>query len=305
MAVDADDRQFAGNDGYTDRPDIFYSWDSSVPRCEDVRASDIVALWDKHSLIGVSVVERIDPGEGPKTIYRCKECKKASIKRRKGKRPLFRCHNQNCKAEFDDPLTETVRVDTYRSVHDAAWRPLSGVLSGQQLRALCEKPGSQHAIRPLRWDDFAAALVAAGRSADVDTVEQRSDRAGNGHKQVLTRVRVGQPAFRRQLLSQFGEVCALTGSCPRDVLEAGHLYSYAKLGKHHTHGGVLLRRDIHELFDRGKLAIHPDLLTISVDDRLNGFAMYSELAGRSVQVAVTEKHRQWLREHWAQHRGVA
>src|SRR3954454_15661566 len=89
MAVDADDRQFGGNDGYTDQPDVFYSWDSRVPRCRDVRENDVVLLWDKHRLLGASVVEQIVIGEGPKTIYRCKQCGKASIKRRKVKQPFF------------------------------------------------------------------------------------------------------------------------------------------------------------------------------------------------------------------------
>ena len=70
MAVDAGDRQFGGNDGYTDQPDVFYSWDDRVPRCRDVHKNDLVVLWDKHALLGLSVVEQIIGGEAPKTIYR-------------------------------------------------------------------------------------------------------------------------------------------------------------------------------------------------------------------------------------------
>ena len=65
-----------------------------------------MVIWDKHQLVGASVVEEIKVGEGPKTIYKCKKCGLASIKRRKVKLPFFRCHD--CKAEFDDPIAETV-----------------------------------------------------------------------------------------------------------------------------------------------------------------------------------------------------
>jgi HNH endonuclease len=302
MAVDADDRQFGGNDGYTDEPDAFYSWDSRVPRSRDVQPGDRVVLWNKHQLIGASVVEGVEVGEGPKTSYRCKECGKASIKRRKAKRPFFRCHNQNCKAEFDDPITETVRVLTYRSVHAAAWVPLPGLLSGEELRKLCAEPESQHAIRPLNWDAFAGRVAAKGRALDLVPVDRRAESKSTGHKQVLTRVRIGQASFRKQLLDRFGETCALTGSCPNDVLEAGHLYSYAKVGQHHRHGGLLLRRDVHRLLDRGKLAVDPELLTVSVDEELLQYPAYAALDGRHIEVPVSDELRKWLREHWSQHR---
>lgn len=68
MAVDHTDRQFGGNDGYTDEPDVFYSWDSRVPNAERVLPGHRVALWDKYKLLGASVVESIAVGSGPKNF---------------------------------------------------------------------------------------------------------------------------------------------------------------------------------------------------------------------------------------------
>ena len=302
MAVDPDDRQFGGNDGYTDHPDVFYSWDSRVPHSRAVTVGDRVVLWDKHKSLGASVVEEIIQGVGPKTIYRCRECKKASIKRRKVKRPFFRCHNQDCKAEFDNPITETVEVQTYRSMHDGAWIPLHGVLSGGELRALCVDKESQQAIRPLDWLAFSKAISAIGGIDDLGLVNNRAEADKDGHRRSSTRVRLGQGAFRRKLLDAFGEVCALTGPCPEQALEAGHLYSYAEIGKHHNHGGLLLRRDVHTLFDRGRLAVDPKALTVDVAPSLMGYPMYAALNGQLLHVPVSAGHIRWLREHWAQHR---
>ncbi|SNS54468.1 HNH endonuclease [Geodermatophilus saharensis] len=302
MAVDGDDRQFGGNDGYADEPDVFYSWDSRVPRAKDVVVGDRVALWDKHRLIGASVVEEIQEGEGPKTIYRCKVCGQASIKWRKVKRPFFRCGNQRCLAEFDDPQTETVPVVTYRAIYDAAWVPLPSALSAKELRDLCRDPGSQHAIRPLRWQAFEESLASKGRPLALDDVDRRAGTLSGGHRIAATRVRRGQGAFRKSLLRTYGPVCAITGDCPEEVLEAGHLYSYAEVGVHHEHGGLLLRRDIHRLFDRGALAIEPETCTISVAPDLARYPMYAALEGGELAVPPNDRHLRWFRQHWSQHR---
>ena len=305
MAVNHDDRQFGGNDGYSDNPDVFYSWDSRVPNATAVSQGDRVVLWDKHTLIGASLIESIETGEGLKTLYRCKRCKKASIKRRKERRPIFRCHNQDCKAQFDDPATETVLVATYRSMHDAAWVPLDGVLSGAELRVLGQSAGSQHAIRPLLWDSFKAAIAAKGHQAKLNRIESRSEEEAaplGGLVTAMTRVRRGKARLRKNLLDESGRRCAITGPCPEDVLEAGHLYSYAALGAHRQHGGLLLRQDVHRLLDRGALSIHPDSLTVSVSSALTGFPMYAGLEGQGLQVTMKQQQQRWFRAHWEQHR---
>ena len=77
----------------------------------------------------------------------------------------------------------------------------------------------------------------------------------SGFRDQIIRTRVGQPAFRAGLFEKFGNVCAFTGIQPEEVLEAAHLYSYARIGEHKESGGILLRRDIHSLFDRGLIGV--------------------------------------------------
>ena len=302
MAVPSTERQFAGNDGYSDEPDGFYSWDSRVPRSRDVAAGDRVAVWDKSRLIGASVIEQIAVGEGPKTIYRCTKCGMSSIKRRKVKRPFFRCHNQICRSEFDEPFVEVVRVVTYRATHDAGWAWLPGLLTGSELRAMCQDPASQHAIRPLDWAAFKSAVAARGRAYDLSPLDQRADSPDGIAGQILTRVRIGDAARRDQSLVRFGEICALSGPCPADVLSAGVLLSYAHQGHRRTHGCLLLRRDIQWLFDRGRIAVDPDSLAVSVDNGLLVFSAYASLDARPLDIEVSKDLRQWFRDHWLQHR---
>ena len=133
------DRQHGGNAGYDDVPDTHYSWDSTVANHGQISPGDFIVLWDKHRLIGASVIESIATDAVDKALYRCPACHKASIKQRKRMLPSYKC---KCGTQFDRPSTQIERVTTYRSCHDAGWVSLNGLLNGEQLRGLCESPDS-------------------------------------------------------------------------------------------------------------------------------------------------------------------
>ncbi len=296
-----EDRQHGGNDGYNDDAALTYRWDSTVPHHGDIARGDAIVLWDKKTSIGASVIESIESGSELKTLKKCPHCGKAGIKARKGKTPTYKCYK--CGGVFDKPQTQTKQVTTYQSLHHIAWVDLAGVFSGPQLRNLCKDPKSQQSMRPLRWDAFLDAISAAGQSPTMGALESSVARIAGGHMERTVRVRVGQPQFRRALISKYGAICAFTGEGPLAALEAGHLYSYAKSGEHHTDGGLLLRRDIHRLFDLGFLAIDPKTLTIDVHAELHAFSVYKELHGLQLKVALTMKQQKWLAVHWGSHRG--
>lgn len=300
MAV-GDDRQHGGNDGYDDDPDVHYSWDSTVANDGALQVGDPIALWDKRTLLGTSVIEEIEVGNDEKILRRCPSCGTAGIKARKRKTPLYKCYK--CKAEFDSPTTKIEAVTTYRSRHDAGWQDFQGVLSGAELRSLCVSPKSQLSLRPLRWQDLLAAIGSkAGPQAAGDANLRVPPPLPGGHVRKTVRVRVGQRGFRDRLLERQGPVCAFTGPAPAEVLEAGHLYSYAALGVHDEHGGLMLRRDIHRLFDRGHLAVNPVTLQADVVPPVAAFSQYAALHGLPMQVPVSPGQVEWLRQHWEQHR---
>jgi hypothetical protein len=118
-----------------------------------------------------------------------------------------------------------------------------------------------------------------------------------GHREALVRARIGQASFRQMLLDRYGEQCAFTGPTPLAALEAAHLYRYADLGRHDDHGGLLLRRDLHRLFDLGYIAVD-SRSTISVDRQLRPYPLYAELHGKPLKVATSARQRAWLAEHW-------
>ncbi|MFV9426910.1 HNH endonuclease [Rhodococcus aetherivorans] len=220
---------------------------------------------------------------------------------RKKKLPRYKC--DKCGAEFgESPKIETVDVKTYRSNHAQAWTPLEGLLDGRQLRALCVSPKAQDSFRRLRWDAFQQAIRRVTTGDPFGALVAAGKQIAGGHTTAMTRIRRGQGAFRAQLLDKYGNQCALTGPCPPEALEAGHLYSYAKVGQHRNQGGLLLRRDLHRLFDIGLLAVD-DARVIDLTEELRGYPNYTPLHGTPVQISLTKVHRHWLKLHWQQHRG--
>lgn len=299
-----DSRQHGGNAGYDDQVDVYYTWDSTVPNHAQVKRGDPIVLWDKEQLLGISVIEEIETKLRDKLLFRCPRCGRAGIKERKNRAPRFKCYK--CQREFDEPTTQTTRVIEYRSRHDAAWTSLENLLPGSDLRRLCGSPKSQLSMRVLRWDAFQAALVGKGVSAEraVGRVLQRAPDFvfPQGHTLEFVRVRRGQSQFRDHLLRKQGETCAFTGQAPRRVLEAGHLYSYANLGVHHEHGGLMLRRDVHRLFDDGWIAVDPERLRLDVSVELEAFPQYAALHDRRVITQLRDTQVEWLSKHWAEHR---
>lgn len=291
-----------GNAGYDDQPDVYYTWDSTVAHHARIKAGDPIAIWDKDRLLGVSVIEEIVEHETEKSLFKCPRCSKARIRARKNKKPRFHC--SKCQYEFEKPTIVTKAVTEYRSRHDAAWTSLEGVLTGHELRQLCVAPESIQSMRPLRWNGFEESLRERGVERAVSRVAVRAPDVffPQGHSLETVRVRRGQKQFRAHLLENQAETCAFTGPAPARVLEAGHLYSYAKLGVHREHGGLLLRRDIHRLFDDGSLAVDPDRLRVDVADHLEPYSQYTYLHGARLQTDLRDTQVKWLAAHWAEHR---
>jgi putative restriction endonuclease len=75
----------------------------------------------------------------------------------------------------------------------------------------------------------------------------------------LVRPRLGQGAFRVLVTDRYARRCAVTGEKTLPALDAAHIRPYADGGSHAASNGLLLRRDIHSLFDAGYVTVTPAL----------------------------------------------
>ena len=82
----------------------------------------------------------------------------------------------------------------------------------------------------------------------------------DGRTKVLREVvrRQGQPKFREDLMAAYEGKCAVTGCDIEAVLEAAHIAPYFGKDSNVVQNGLLLRADIHTLFDLGQLKISPE-----------------------------------------------
>ena len=75
---------------------------------------------------------------------------------------------------------------------------------------------------------------------------------------VLVRQRLGQGAFRVLVTDVYERRCAVTREKALPVLEAAHIKPVSEGGFHRIDNGLLLRSDIHKLFDVGYVGVAPD-----------------------------------------------
>jgi hypothetical protein len=104
-----------------------------------------------------------------------------------------------------------------------------------------------------------------------------------GYRRLTALARIGQGEFRRRLLVRFGPVCAFTGPQPEESLHAAHVTPFAKSPKHELAGGLLLRADLHSLFDRGLITVDEDL-KVRIDPSLRSFRELSRLDGSTLRI---------------------
>jgi hypothetical protein len=80
--------------------------------------------------------------------------------------------------------------------------------------------------------------------------------------------RQGQPEFRRRLLDRYGKQCMISGCDVITVLEAAHIQPYRGEEDNHVENGLILRSDLHTLFDAGLLGICPETRSVILDETL-------------------------------------
>lgn len=112
---------------------------------------------------------------------------------------------------------------------------------------------------------------------DPDSVKDERQRALRA-----IRLRRGQPAFRAALLEAYGGRCVISGCAVEDVLEAAHITPYLGSLTNHVSNGLLLRADLHTLFDCGLLGVEPMTRTVVIAEALKA-SSYSKLAGRALR----------------------
>ena len=98
--------------------------------------------------------------------------------------------------------------------------------------------------------------------------------------------RIGQGAFRLMVMDAYERRCAVTGEKTLPALDAAHIRPFRDEPSHRVNNGLLLRSDIHRLFDQGYVTVDPDLrfrVSSEIRDRFHNGVIYYDLDGRPVR----------------------
>ncbi len=117
--------------------------------------------------------------------------------------------------------------------------------------------------------------------------QSQVDGVREGYSQAMTNVRIGQGAFRVLVTEAYSRRCAITGERTLPALEAAHIQPYSEAQIHEVSNGLLLRADLHHLFDRGLITVTPNYkvkVSPAIRDRFDNGRDYYALAGEQLKV---------------------
>ena len=116
-----------------------------------------------------------------------------------------------------------------------------------------------------------------------------------------SQIRQGQPEFRRALLALYDHKCVISGCTTRDALQAAHIKSVSDGGTHSTRNGLILRADLHNLFDRGLITIDEKAF-VHVDPVIKDLE-YRSFHGTKLSSVLLNADMRSLKTHRKKHKG--
>lgn len=304
---DEENRSAASGKVYDDALEFRYVYDSRVPNGQDIREGDFVLIRDNSILLGSAVVRKIEVTDENKILTVCPRCGNSRMTLRSD--GMWRCDGRCLRPDGLKPLQrlhksppqEVKRVQRFVAYYGDTWTELIGAAGIETFKELSKKgrynrQNSIVALDTAKVLDWLEHLNTAGiRQLPLGDAHGVPVNLPGGFTMRMSKERVGQWQFRQELLNRFGNMCAFTGACHTAALDAAHLYSYAREGEHRVDEGLLLRKDLHKLFDSElvgvsssrTLLLHPGL----------GNTQYQSLAGARLKVELPNRALELLDEH--------
>ena len=151
----------------------------------------------------------------------------------------------------------------------------------------------------------AESRIPSPGSDVVANLQGAGDALYSTKRRIWTEIvqRQGQGAFRKQILSAYEGRCCISGSSSTWVIDAAHIQPYFGPASNSISNGLLLRTDLHTLFDLGLLGIDPETLCVTISPRVNE-PSYRKYDGVQIQLPSNTEHhpmRSQLEWRWTQY----
>ncbi len=267
---------------YPDELGVRYVYDTTVPNGRYVTLGDLAVVRDNRYVFGAGWIDSIETASDRKIRYRCPNCTSTDFKYRSKKQFAYRC--AKCTTEFDVPAREELDVQVFTANYSRTFRLADRPFPVRALDSAYIARSQQNAIRRLDAAQLRPVLETHLVTGEPwwGTHVREDERIPGGHGVGLSKTRVGQQRFREAMLARYGEACAFTGPQHPGALEAAHLYLYSQNPEHDIRGGLLLRSDLHALFDRWLITIDPETWSIQIAPELMRYPGLATLDGQPV-----------------------
>jgi putative restriction endonuclease len=287
---------FGGNLGYADQPASHYVYDTNVKNHNKLKAGDLVVIADKHFIIGYARITDIDSvPDVPKVRYRCPfpDCKTQELYARKGISPKYRCRNKH---EFDTPDSENILVEEFTARYSTTFFRPEEKTSVSILDNYYLKRNYYYSIQEADIRFFERELPALTPGFSAQAIQQLRPPAAvkdippylptfddeRDYATLLKAIRKGQSRFKTKLIEIYDHYCMITGCTVPAAIEASHICPYKGKNDNSPLNGLLLRTDLHKLFDNNLIGIDPGSLKIVLHPSLAG-TYYEKYNGKKLK----------------------
>ncbi|MFV1943428.1 HNH endonuclease [Pseudomonas luteola] len=192
-------------------------------------------------------------------------------------------YNQNAKPRLTDtgsPYDRLYKMEAGREARFVTYHPIShGVWEVYPDAA----SGNHHRMSVRKVTDPTAKVLEEARAEAESTGAFSPADITDARRRVLAQIvrRQGQAGFRDALIKAYEGRCAITGCMVERILEAAHVVPYQGEATNVAANGLLLRSDIHTLFDLNLLTLDPATMTVKVSPELSG-SEYATLQGKAI-----------------------
>jgi len=107
--------------------------------------------------------------------------------------------------------------------------------------------------------------------------------------QIQINKRRNQSKFRYNILNLYNSKCAISKINIPEVLDAAHIISHSETGINKQNNGILLRNDLHVLFDKNLILINPYTKEVLIDEALRD-SQYNIYHKSKIELPITNEY---------------
>ena len=299
--------------GATYRPAAGYGFSDHTPHHRHVGVHDIFFVRSQTQLLAIARVQKIETGASEKAVQRCPVCGTGQLGLRARRTNKYRCLYGH---EFSRPASSVRNGAEYRAVFGHDFIEVSARIEAAEMRAFELTNSRQLALRPCDLDGLMRYVARRDRNAegmlrtwlserpnlladgDADLIAPTEILDEREHRHLGIRLRRGRKVFRDELLRRYGARCMITGCTTAALIEAAYIQPESVPKFNNPTNGLLLRSDLHTLFDLNLLGIDPTRLTSSLHPSLRDSEYWSYDGAPLVIARGRGPNRRALAKRW-------